>query len=142
LLTLLFYLGGIKIVVRVSADADKADDDMEAQGFFNMFTNVDSNHDDNLGGELDDVDDVTDVDKSPVIKRPYQEIIPIVGSITDLVQTEADLAIVRNGLNQIYSVMLSRKHKAGPAGEMVSLPEVDQRRKDKRIKPMGSPEKR
>jgi hypothetical protein len=138
----LFYLGGIKIVVRVSADADKADDDMEAQGFFNMFTNVDSNHDDNLGGELDDVDDVTDVDKSPAIKRPYQEIIPIVGSITDLVQTEADLAIVRNGLNQIYSVMLSRKHKAGPAGEMVSLPEVDQRRKDKRIKPMGSPEKR
>jgi hypothetical protein len=38
----LFYLGGIKIVVRVSADADKADDDMEAQGFFNMFTKSNS----------------------------------------------------------------------------------------------------
>jgi hypothetical protein len=29
-----------------------------------------------------------------------------------------------------------------PVGNMVSLPEVDQRRKDKRMKPMGSPEKR
>jgi hypothetical protein len=25
-------------------------------------------------------------------------------------------------MNQIYSVLLSRKHKAGPAGNMVSLP--------------------
>ena len=45
-------------------------------------------------------------------------------------------------MNQIYSVMLSKKHKAGPAGNMVSLSEVDRRKKDKRTKPMGSPEKR
>ena len=33
-----------------------------------------------------------------------------------------DLAFVRKEMNQIYSVLLSRKHKAGPAGNMVSLP--------------------
>jgi hypothetical protein len=64
-------------------------------------------------------------------------------SITGLVQTAGDLAFVRKEINQIYSVLLSRKHKAGPAGKnTVSLPEVDQQRKDKRMKPMGLPEKR
>jgi hypothetical protein len=62
--------------------------------------------------------------------------------MTDLVQTEGDLAFVRKEMNQIYSLLLSRKKKAGPAGNMFSLPEVDQRRKDKRIQPMGSPEKK
>jgi hypothetical protein len=130
-----------KIVVRISADADKAeDDDMEAQGFLNMFTNVnDVNHsDDNFGCDLDNVDD----EDSPVVRRPYSELMPTYVSMTDLVQTEGDLAFVRKEMNQIYSLLLSRKKKAGPAGNMFSLPEVDQRRKDKRIQPMGSPEKK
>jgi hypothetical protein len=52
-----------KIVVRISADADKednpnadkADDDMDAQGFLNMFTNVQNmnNSDNDLGGGFD-----------------------------------------------------------------------------------------
>jgi hypothetical protein len=79
---------------------------------------------------------------SAAAKRPYPELIPTFVSITNLVQTAGDLAFVRNEMNQIYSVLLSRKHKAGPAGNMVSLPKVDQQRKDKRMKPMGSPEKR
>ncbi len=45
-------------------------------------------------------------------------------------------------MNQIYSVLLSKEQKAGPAGNMVSLPGVDKQRKDKSTKPMGSPEKR
>jgi hypothetical protein len=79
---------------------------------------------------------------SAAAKIPYPELIPTFVSITDLVQTADDLAFVRKELNQIYSVLLSRKDKAGPAGNMVSLPEVDQQRKDKRMKTMGSPEKR
>jgi hypothetical protein len=69
------------------------------------------NSDDNLGGELDEEDD----NDSPAAKRPYTELMPTFVSITDLVQTEDDLAFVRKEMNQIYSVMLSRKHKAGPA---------------------------
>jgi hypothetical protein len=42
-------------------------------------------------------------------------------------------------MNRICSVLLCKKHKAGPAGNMFSLPEVDKQRKDKRTKPMGSP---
>jgi hypothetical protein len=56
--------------------------------------------------------------------------------------TAGDLAFLRKEMNQIYSVMLSRKHKAGPAGNTLSLPEVDQQRKDTRMKPTGLPEKR
>jgi hypothetical protein len=63
-------------------------------------------------------------------------------SITGLVQTAGDLAFVRKEMNQSFSVLLSREHKTGPVGNMVSLPEVDQRRKYKRMKPIGSPEKR
>jgi hypothetical protein len=129
-----------KIVVRISADADKTDNDMDAQGFLNMFTNVNDmkNSDDDLGGGFNQESD----NDRAVAKPPYPELIPTFASITDLVQTEGDLAFVKKEMNQIYSVLLSKKHKAGPAGNMVSLPEVDRRRKDKRMKPMGSPEKR
>jgi hypothetical protein len=72
----------------------------------------------------------------------YQELIPTFVRIPDLVQTAGDLAFVRKEMNQIYSVLLSRKHTAGPAGNMDSLPEVNQQRKDKRMKLMGLPEKR
>lgn len=61
--------------------------------------------------------------------------------VTDLVQTEGYLAFVRKGMNEMCSNMLSRKRMVGPAGKMVSLPEVDRGRKDKRTKPMGSQKK-
>jgi negative regulator of genetic competence, sporulation and motility len=117
-----------KIVAQISADADKADDpdadeaddDMDAQGFLNMFTNVNSDGD--LGREFDQESD----NDSTAAKCPYPELIPTFVSITDLVQTADDLAFVRKEMNEIYSVLLSRKHKAGPAGNMASLPEVDQ----------------
>jgi hypothetical protein len=51
------------------------------------------------------------------------------------------LAFVRKRMKEIHLDMLRRKHKASQAGNMVSMPEVDKRRKDKRMKPMGSPEK-
>ena len=130
-----------KIVVRISAaEADKTDNGMDAQGFLNMFTNVNNmnNSDDDLGGGFDQESD----NDGAVATRPYPELIPTFVNITDLVQTEGDLAFFRKEMNQIYSVLLSKKHKAGPAGNMVSLPEVDKRRKDKRMKSMGSPEKR
>ena len=114
---------------------------MDAQGFLNMFTNVNNmnNSDDDLGGAFDQESN----NDSAAAKRPYPELIPTFVSITDLVQMAgADLAFVRKEMNQIYSVLLSRKHKAGPAGYMVSLLEVDQQRHDKRMKPMGLPEKR
>jgi hypothetical protein len=132
-----------KIVVQISADADKEDDpdaykadnDMDAQGFLNMFTNVQNmnNSENDLGGGFDPESN----NGSTAAKIPYPELIPTFVSITGLVQTADDLAFVRKELNQIYSVLLSRKHTAGPAGNMVSLPEVDQRRKDKRISQWG-----
>jgi hypothetical protein len=97
-----------------------------------------NNSNDDLGGGFDQESN----NDSAAAKHPYPELIPTFVSINDLVQTAGDLAFVRKEMNQIYSVLLSRKHKAGPAGNMVLLPEVDQRRKDKRMKPMGSPEKR
>jgi hypothetical protein len=118
-----------------TADANKADDDMNAQGLVNNM----NNYDDNLGGGSDKEEDDDD---SPAAKRPYAELMPTFVSITDLVQTEGDLAFVRKDMNRICSAMLKRKNKAGPVDNMVTLPEVDQRRKDKRIKPMRSPEKR
>jgi hypothetical protein len=132
-----------KIVVQISPDANKAADDMDAQGFLNTFTYVEeiNNSDDIFGGEFEEEDDVDNHDNSPASKRPYPELIPTFVSITDLVQTEGDLAFVRKRMKEIHSNMLRRKHKAGPAGHMVSMPEVDKQRKDKRMKPMGSPEK-
>jgi hypothetical protein len=96
-----------------------------------------NNEDDELGWGEDEDDD----NDNATAKRPYPELHPTFVSITDLVQTSGDAAFVRKEMNQIYSALLSRKHKADPAGNMVSLPEVDQRRKDKRLKPMGSPKK-
>jgi hypothetical protein len=138
-----------KIVVQISADADKADDpdadkaddDMDAQGFHNMFTNVKNmnNSDDNLGAGGSDQESNND---SAAAKRPYPELIPTFVSITDLVQMAGDLAFVRKETNKKNSVLLSRKDKAGPVDNMGPLPEVDQPRKDKRMKPMGPPEER
>jgi hypothetical protein len=144
-----FVESSSKIVVRFSADADKADDPdadkaddgMDAQGILNMFThikNMNNSDADDLGGGSDQESN----NDSAAAKRPYPELIPTFVSITGLVQTAGDLAFVRKETNQSYSVMLRRKHKAGPVGNMASLPEVDQRRKVKRMKPMGSPEKR
>jgi hypothetical protein len=57
---------------------------MDAQGFLNMFTNVNNmnNSDDNLGGGLDQEGD----NDSAAAKRPYPELIPTFVSITGLVQ--------------------------------------------------------
>ena len=130
-----------KIVVCVSADGDKANDDMEAQGFLNMFTNVSNGNNsvDDLGEGLDKDDHGND---NTAAENPYSDVIPTVMSITDLIQTVGELAFVKKELNQIYSALLSGKPKAGEAHIIDSLPEVDQRRKDKRLKPMGSPQKR
>jgi hypothetical protein len=105
-----------KIVVQILADADKvedsdedtADNDMAAQGFLNMFTNIDNvnNSDDDLGGGFDQEGN----DNSAATKRPYPELVPTFVSITNMVQTAVDLAFVRKEMNQIYSVALSRKH--------------------------------
>jgi hypothetical protein len=102
--------------------------------FLNMFTNVNNmnNSDDDLGVGFDEESN----NDSAAAKHPYPELIPTLVSITKLVQTAGDLAFVRKEMNQIYSVLLSRKHEAGPAGNIVSFPEVDQQRKDKRMKPM------
>jgi hypothetical protein len=98
-------------VVQISANADKADDpkedkadnDMDAQGFLNMFTDVNTmnNSDDDLGWGLDQEND----NNSAAAKRPYPELIPTFVSITGLVQTAGDLAFVRWEINQIYSVL-------------------------------------
>jgi hypothetical protein len=94
-----------KIVVGISADADKedgpdadkADNEMDTQGFLNMFTNVQNmnNSDDDLGGGFDPESN----NDSAAAKIPYPELIPTFVSITDLVQTADDLAFVRKELN-------------------------------------------
>jgi hypothetical protein len=82
-----------KIVVKISADpdkendpdADKADDGMDAQGFLNVFTNVQNmnNSDVDLGGGFDPESN----NGSAAAKIPYSELIPTFVSIIDLVQT-------------------------------------------------------
>jgi hypothetical protein len=67
--------------------------------------------DDNSGGKLEEKEDDTN---SPASKCPYTELLPTFVSITDLVQTEGDLAFVRKGMKEMYSHMLKRrKRKAG-----------------------------
>jgi hypothetical protein len=68
-------------------------------------------------GNDDNQDSLQQTDNSRASKRPYQELTPIFVSITDLVQTEDDLAFVRKRMKEIYAIMLSRKCKAGPADE-------------------------
>jgi hypothetical protein len=130
-----------KVVAQTSANANKAADNMDAQGFLNMFTNVKdmNDSDDDSGGELEEDDNNND-NNSSASKQPHPELKPTFVSMTDLVQTEDDLTFVRKEMKAICSNMLRRKHKAGPAGNMVLMPEADQQRKDKRIEPMGLPE--
>jgi hypothetical protein len=74
-----------RIVVQISAhadkadepDADKADDNMDAQGFLNIFTNVKNmnNSDDDLGGGSDQKSN----NDSAAAKRPYPDLIKNLG---------------------------------------------------------------
>jgi hypothetical protein len=75
-----------------------------------MFTNGKNmnNSDGDLGGGFNQESDKD----SAAAKCPYPELIPTFVSITDLVQMAGDLAFIRKEMNQIYSVLLSRTHKA------------------------------
>jgi outer membrane PBP1 activator LpoA protein len=72
-----------KIVVQISAGEDKTDNDMDAQGFLNMFTYVNdmNNSDDDLGGGF----------------NQKSKKIPTFASITDLVQMKGDFVFVKKG---------------------------------------------
>ena len=133
------HLEDPKQVKATSTTLDSTMDEYE-----NMFTNVNkgNNSDDELEGAGLDKDD-DDNDDTTAEQHPYSELIPTLVSITDLIQTAGELAFVKKEMNQIYSALLSGKSKAGgPTRIMVPLPEIDQRRKDKRLKPMGPHEKR
>jgi hypothetical protein len=133
-----------KVVVHIPAEVDQGGE----QHYLNNLTNVEdlNNPDDSVGGGADDCDDHDDDSMEqrgtgPASNRPFQELMPMFVSCTNLVQTEGDLAVARQVMRQFHSTMLKRKNKVGAAGNMVSLPEVDGRRRDKRLKPMGLPEK-
>jgi hypothetical protein len=133
-----------KVVVHIPAEVDQGGE----QNFLNLLTNVWDldNPDDSLGGGAEDCDDHDDDsmqqrETGPASNQPFQELMPMFVSCTDLAQTEGNLAVARQGMRQFHSTMLKRKNKVGAAGDMVSLSEVDGRRRDKRLKPMGWPEK-
>jgi hypothetical protein len=125
-----------KVAVHIPAEVDEG----REQNFLNLLTNIGDldNPDDSLGGGADDCDDHDDDsmqqrETGPASNRSFQELMPMFVSCTDLVQTEGDLAVARHVMRQFHSTMLKRKNKVGAA--------VDRRRRDKRLKPMGLPEK-
>jgi hypothetical protein len=118
-----------KVVVHIPGEVDKGGE----QNFLNLLTNIGDldNPDDSLGGGADDCDDHDDDSMQQRETGPASNWLFV--SCTDPVQTEGDLAVARHVMRQVHCTTLKRKNKVGAA--------VDGRRRDKRLKPMGSPEK-
>jgi len=75
----------------------------------------------------------------------YVNFLPLYKQITSCVKTREEHNTLQKAMHEVHGQLLRMnkdRAKVSNAGGTISLPETDRRKKDKRIKPVGSPDKK